>query len=312
MNFVGEIQAMEWNEAAVEKLLAAHDGDMALLYLYLVKEGEYDTEAAAAALLRTRREIEDAKEKLDRLLDAPAESGKSVPEKKKKPLIPGPDELPEYTNEEVARRTGNNEEFAAILSECEQVMGHGLSAEELKTLFGIYDYLRLPTEVIFMLLHFCADFCRERYGEQRRPTARLIEREAYRWVNQEILTIDQAEEYIRRQSERRSLVAALKKDFAIYERPLTASEQKYFLSWLEMGFGEEEIMLAYDRMMVNTGNLSWSYIDRILSIWNEKKLYTAKEIEEKDPPRRAGTKKPRPQSTQTVVDLNELDNLFKE
>ena len=52
---------------ALDKLLAAHDGDVALLYLYWLSHGDLDEEGAAGALCRTRQDICAAKEKLVRL-----------------------------------------------------------------------------------------------------------------------------------------------------------------------------------------------------------------------------------------------------
>ena len=50
-----------------DRLIAAHDGDVALLYLYRLRTGETDCERAARDLCRTLREIEAADEKLRRL-----------------------------------------------------------------------------------------------------------------------------------------------------------------------------------------------------------------------------------------------------
>ena len=65
---------------ALDKLLAAHDGDVALLYLYWLKSDSQDPEQAAAALCRTMREIGAAEEKLRRmdLLPPVGASGRSV------------------------------------------------------------------------------------------------------------------------------------------------------------------------------------------------------------------------------------------
>ena len=51
---------------AAERLIAAHDGDVALLYLYIRRYGA-DTEGAARALCRTLGEMEAAHEKLGRM-----------------------------------------------------------------------------------------------------------------------------------------------------------------------------------------------------------------------------------------------------
>jgi hypothetical protein len=50
----------------------------------------------------------------------------------------------------------------------------------MKLLFGMYDYLALPPEVILELLNFCVDRSREKYGPGRLPSMRAVEKEAYR------------------------------------------------------------------------------------------------------------------------------------
>ena len=57
--------------AAADALIAAHDGDVALLALYLARHPGADDEQAAAVLCRTRAAIADAREKLGRLLEFP-------------------------------------------------------------------------------------------------------------------------------------------------------------------------------------------------------------------------------------------------
>lgn len=283
----------------LEKLLRAHDGDMALLYLYSLR-GAYSDEQAADELCRTMSQIAAAREKLERIVAASA-----APAAKK---LPPPDALPEYTTEELERRTRGSGEFAAVLTEAQKVMGHILSTAELKTLFGIYDYLGLPADVIFMLLNYCLELCREKYGEQRRPTARMIEKEAYVWVNREIMTFEQADEYIRRCKERRELTGRIAELLNIRGRALTPTEAKFIGGWISLGFEEECIALAYDRTVTNIGSLKWSYMDKILQVWHSRGLLTAAAVAEKDPPRRPVSK---PAAAEKPIDLNALDKIFE-
>ena len=53
--------------SALDKLLAAHDGDVALLWLYCMRHGAPDEEKAAQTLCRTLQEIRAAEEKLRRM-----------------------------------------------------------------------------------------------------------------------------------------------------------------------------------------------------------------------------------------------------
>ena len=194
---------------ALDRLIAAHDGDVALLYLYWLRSGALDPERAAAALCRTRREIGEAEEKLRRigLLDEGAQT--ASPQTSRDQLYP-PEEPPVYTAEDLTARSREDETFSAILAEAVRVMGRNLSSNDMKVLFGIYDHLGLPPEVIFMLLSYCAEQYRERYGESRRPSARSFEKLAYDWARQEIMTIEQAESVIAAQKERRGELGEIK------------------------------------------------------------------------------------------------------
>ena len=71
------------NFTAADRLIAAHDGDVALLYIYRKRTGCCDLEQAARDLCRTMQEVRAAQEKLQRIGlwedSAEAESAASVP-----------------------------------------------------------------------------------------------------------------------------------------------------------------------------------------------------------------------------------------
>ena len=50
-----------------DRLIAAHDGDVALLYIYRLRTNCTDDERTARELCMTLREVKEAGEKLDRL-----------------------------------------------------------------------------------------------------------------------------------------------------------------------------------------------------------------------------------------------------
>ena len=282
---------------AAERLIAAHDGDVALLYLYIRRYGA-DTEGAARALCRTLGEMEAAHEKLGRmgLLDGAPAAPAPAQEK-----LPPADEMPQYRAEDIVSRGDRN--FAALVQEAQRVLGHSLSTPDLKTLFGVYDYLRLPPEVIMELLHYCVGV-----SGGRRPTMRFIEREAFAWANREILTLDQVSAYIEAQQRRREQSAEAARALGIAGRELSATEKRYIASWLDMGFTPELIALAYDRTVTNTGALKWGYLNKILQSWQEKGLFTAGDVEAKDPRRRADRA---PKSEKKAPDLTDLKSLLK-
>ena len=263
--------------SAADKLIAAHDGDVALLYIWLCRHGDFDADAAARELCRTGAEIKNAYEKLCRMsLARPA--AQTAPE----PKLPPAEELPEYTSEDIVRRSKEDSGFQAVIAQAQHKLGRILSTADLKTLFGIYDYLALPADVIFMLIGYCIDVFAEKYGPGRLPSMRSIEKEAYSWANREIITIEQADEYIRTAAGKRSRAGEVKAAMGLGSRVLTPTERKYMLSWFDMGFDNEAILIAYDRTVTNTGALKWGYMNKIMLSWHSKGIHSAAEVAERD------------------------------
>lgn len=304
----GQDRSNSISSAIADKLISAHDGDVALLYIYMVRRGGHDLDAAARDLCRTMSEISAAAEKLQRmgLMPDGAAPAKAAAKEEK---LPPPDEIPQYRSEDIVRRCKENGEFAVVVAEAQTALTHTLSSVEMKTLFGIYDYLALPPEVIMMLINYCVARCREQStpDHPRRPSMRNIEKEAYNWVHQEILTLDQAEEYIRRQRERRDALGRAKAAVGIHGRELTPTETKYLSAWLDMGFDEDALAIGYDRTITNTGALKWSYMNKIMQSWHEKGLHSAEEIESGDPRRR----QQQSAAQGKAIDMDELQSVLE-
>ena len=289
----------------VDRLLAAHDGDMALLCLWLYRHRSDDLEAAARDLCRTLAEMEAALEKLRRNGLVPGGTGparQETPARNPSSVDP-PDELPEYTAGDIAAR--GDPAFLALVDEAKRVLGHALSTPDLKKLFGIYDYLALPAEVVMQLLHYCVAV-----SKGRLPSMRYIEHEAFVWARRGILTLEQADAYIAEQLRRRQESAAVAELLGIRGREMTASESRYVQTWISEGTPRELIELAYDRTVTNTGSLKWGYMNKILLNWKEKGLKTAAEVREKDLPPRRGKQIAEPKEP-APVDLTDLKSMLK-
>ena len=61
-------------------------------------------------------------------------------------------------------------------------------------------------------------------------------------------------------------------------RNLTAAEEKYAQSWLDMDLSEELISMAYERTCLNTGGLNWAYMNKILQRWRTQGFRTAEDV----------------------------------
>ena len=156
--------------------------------------------------------------------------------------------------------------------------------EDRKIVLGFVNYLGLPEEVISVLVSYCRERERQR-GKVRAPSLLSVEKEAYRWAEQGIDTMEEAAAYIQAQNVRVSRMSKLLTLLQIRGRSLTAAEERYAASWIEMGFDDEVIGMAYERTCLNTGGLNWAYMNKILIRWHEAGLMTAEAI-------RSGDRKP--------------------
>jgi len=260
----------------VDKLLRAGDGDAALLYLYILKtRGQSTSEEAAAALGLGAGGVATAMAALSRL-------GLIGFDDNKEPLPSPPKEEPrEYSADEIKREIESGSDFSALVEEAQRSLGKILSPDELTRLFGIYDGLRLPPEVILQLITHCIAESRKKSGG-RPPTMRYVEKAAYTWEREGIFSLDRAEEYLKALDKRRSKRGTIKTALQIRDRELSASEKRYVDGWIEMGFGADAVEIAYDRTLLKTGKLAWGYIDSIIRSWHSKGLRTPDDILQRD------------------------------
>lgn len=258
---------------AAKRLLERGDGDAALLYLALLRHhGDAPPRSLAGELRWDRGRIEAAEAALREL-------GLIAPQ----PPQPEPaDEPPAYQGAEVAQTLERNEEFRRLTAEVERRLGKRLTTPDLSALLGLYDYLGLPADVIYLLVCHCAERLAERFGEGRRPTLRQIEREGYAWARRGIDSQAAAATYLREYARRQGAVPQYMRALQLGDRPPAAGEEKYLFQWQEWGFSPEAVALAYDRTVLKCHELKWSYCNGILRRWHEAGLHTVPEIEGRD------------------------------
>lgn len=279
----------------IDKLLHSRDGVCALVYLALQRTGGRPLQAGALGL--TEQALSEALQKL-------ASLGLVAGKKEEKPLPPA-DELPQYTAEDLVRRVREDVTFQSVCRHAEQFFGRKLTTPETQALLGMQDYLGLPVEVLMELITHVFTTYRSEKGPGRNPTMRMVEREAYVWAQNELMTQELAEEYIEQQKRRRGDMARLLEALEITGRAPSPSEKKYLSAWLDMGFGADAVAEGYDRTVISAGGLKWPYLNKILLSWHEKGLHTLSEILEGDP--RGGGRKPAEAAAGASSPRNDLD-----
>ena len=262
-------EAVTLNQSDVRKLLGAASPDGALLYLY-VQAGN-DPAGAERDLNMTPSRVSCAGATLRQL--------GLWPEERPNAIAPG--ERPNYSETDVLTAMDTDNSFRGLYGEVQRLLGRSLNTEELKILLGFVRYLGLPAEVICVLICYCKDRARQR-GSLRNPSLRTIEKEAYAWAEQGIDTVEDAAAFIQSQNVRTSRLQQLMRILQIRGRGLTAAEERYAQSWLDMGFEDACIASAYERTCLNVGGLNWAYMNKILQRWHQQGLHTMQQIQQGD------------------------------
>ena len=263
------INAVTISGSDVQRLLSAASPDAALLYIFL-SSGNSPEEAAKNLNMSDSR-LQCAGATLRQL--------GLWPEERLSHIAPG--ERPSYSEQDVLQAMDTDVDFRGLYGEVQRLLGRSLNTEELKILLSFVRYLGLGPDVISVLICYCKERSRQK-GSSRNPSLRTIEKEAYAWAERGIDTVEEAAAFISAQNIRNSRLRRLMDLLQIRGRNLTAAEEKYALKWLEMGFDDDVISLAYERTCLNSGGLNWAYMNKILQRWQEQGLRTAEAVRSGD------------------------------
>ena len=287
---------------AADRLLAADNGDAALLYLCLLagKDG--------SALKWEAARLESAHKALITMKLADPDQ----------PVTPEPtrkledDRPPDYTTQDVAAALQNGSGFAGLVPEVEKLLGKVLSPADLKTLYLLTDYYALPPEVILTLVGWCAEKTAKKYGPGRKPTMPQIKREGQKWYKAGVTSLDAADAYLHRQQQLGARGMEILEIVNIHGRGPVPREEEYLTAWISMDFPDEVLRLAYERTVFQTGEFRWAYMNSILKSWDQQGLKTVAAIEAGEPRRKPSFKKPAKQQEMAPVSVEEIDRMFQE
>lgn len=253
----------------LDKLIAAADGDAALLYLYVLRHGSVDGKTASRALHLSQERYERAAFTLNGLV-TPA-----VP-----PQADKPSDTPQYTADELRRARLDDHKFAAVCDSAESVLGRTLTEGQLRCLLTAYDHLGLSAGAIIELLSYLK-------GEKGVVRLSDIRRETYLWADMGVVSAQQAQQYLARKANEKPLSEAVYKALGADPAQPAPKEQRVCRFALAHGFPPEAIELAVRRTDKQQGHKSLDYTLGILRRWDEAGVHTVSEITALEPETRA-------------------------
>ena len=183
-------------------------------------------------------------------------------------------EHPKYLVKEINATLNENKDVRDMFLIAEQLLGKPLNHNEMKILYSFHDWLKLPTSVIVMLLEYCTSV--------KKMDLRYIEKVAITWAENGIDNFEKASVYIKAQAKLARMEKKVKRIVQISSRELTELETKFVRTWLEEYKASESLIKqAYEITVMNTGKMSFKYMDAVL-----KNIINDKSAPKKDTPKK--------------------------
>jgi DnaD/phage-associated family protein len=172
-------------------------------------------------------------------------------------------EMPKYDNEIIERNLKENDYLKFLAYKSEQKIGRPLSISELRILFGTYDWLKLPVEVILMLVDYCC--------ETDKKNLKYLEKIAVQWSKLGITSIEAAQRHLKEIKDNSIFMKKIKDILNLGDKELSLTDKKYINKWEQADIKEHQILDAYEKTMKNTGKCAFAYMNKIIMSDTDKK-----------------------------------------
>jgi DnaD/phage-associated family protein len=200
----------------------------------------------------------------------------------------------------IAERITTDEAIAFLMQEAQIILGRPISNGDSATLLMIHDNDGLPVDVITMILQYAVNI--------GKPSMKYIEKMAINWGEEEITTIQKAEQKIRTLDSRARAWRTLEQIIGLEHRMPTAKEDEATNRWInEWKIREDLIKEAYDRCVNANGKYILPYIDSIIKRWKKEGITTLKQALEQPKP---DHKKSKQYATSYNIEEYEKSSIF--
>ena len=286
----------------VDEYMCEANGSFIKVYLYMLRHGEsgFEMSDIANALnllesdvirafkywqkrgLITYNQISDG----DFIISLSDEGATNVqtndndePVTSKQPKRPSMPTAVTYKKSDIVTYMKNNDGIRHMFLISEQLLNRNLTDTDRTILFGFYDYLGMPIEVIFTLLEYCISL--------GKTNMRYIEKVAYTWADKGINTLAKASVAVKEETEFSKVLKKFKTMFKITGREFTNAEVEFIRSWVyEQKLDDKTIENAYETTVTNTGKIAFKYMDAILKNQNSQNKNTEYKPKTKETPRK--------------------------
>lgn len=258
------------SERSLEALVNLREGDAALVFLYLLRNGgKLEPEQAEIDLGMDSDRLERALAQLQRarILRGASEEVTQVVEPVRQSIHPN-----EYTRQDVERAKNEDMQYRWLYTQAEKYLGHFPTYPELQRLLYIRQQIGLPFEVTALLMTHLAEEAQKR-GKALSVTT--LQHKAADWAALGIDSNEKAEAQIEREGAFWTLWRAL----GMGDRMPVRREEETLRGWLNQGYDSGLIRRACEETVYSTGRLKWAYAEKILQRWQSRGYRTAEDVE---------------------------------
>lgn len=181
-----------------------------------------------------------------------------------------PGELLETPAKDVAE-TIRDEGLSELIEECATLFKKpALTTEEVKCIIGLADqYSLTPDYILTLAAHLAA---------KNHLTASTLRDRAIALSSKGISTTEDLEIHLKEKEQESSNEYEMRRIIGVWRRTFSPGEQVLIRKWFDtFGYSPVIISEAYDICVMNTGDLSFGYMDKILSSWHEAGCKTLEE-----------------------------------
>lgn len=207
----------------------------------------------------------------------------------------------------LAKRIEESPSISYLMQEAELILGKTLSSSDSSTLLMLHDTDGLPVDVILMLLQYAVSI--------NKKHMRYIEQLAISWSDEGIDSIEKAEAKILSLTKANRAYRIVQKITGIEYHSPTALEIEFCSTWIyKWKFSEVLIRHAYERCVNRTGRFSFSYTNKILENWFQKRITTIRQaIDEQNSAKQQNSANNQGSTGSTYdIDAYEKSNIFDE
>lgn len=151
-----------------------------------------------------------------------------------------------------------------------KIYGRDPSTNEMFTYLDWIDDYGMPPELVILLIDDCCT-----RGKKDLPYLKQV---AKNWFDAGINSLDKANEYTEKHKEKWQKYSKVLNFLRIGRQPTSVEENLLYKWFYEFSYSEEVVLRACS-LTANTMKPSFSYLDKILTDWNNKGLKNIQEVE---------------------------------